>query len=409
MAFSTFVGSFTVPNATGNKATTGVGFQPKVVLFWGNGQTADAALGTGAAAAMAIYWGVGISSSSRVTVGEADDGVTGNPTGSDATKCLKRISGATPTVVFAADFVSQDADGFTVNFTTANATAYVVNFLALGGADLSNVSIVSFTSATATGNQATTGAGFKPDTILLMGADTSSSNNSTTFGLGQSLTARGTASQAANATTGGRIEKTTKVYTNIDGGSSVRCEADLVTLDSDGFTLNWTTASANTHTIYALCLKGGQYHVGNFLQKSGGAGSQAYTGVGFTPTGLLTFSAGQTAGAALGSIQFMSTCAASSTTNRAGVQYSSGSFPVAALDRASININYADNGTPTQDVKADLTSFDADGFTFNYTTSDATIRESIYLALGNAAAVATVDVIQPSLAQQGPRIRNVMY
>jgi hypothetical protein len=81
VSLSTFVGSFTVPNATGNKATTGVGFQPKVVLFWGNGQTADAALGTGAPAAMAPYWGIGISSSSRVTVFEADDGVTGNPTG----------------------------------------------------------------------------------------------------------------------------------------------------------------------------------------------------------------------------------------------------------------------------------------------------------------------------------------
>jgi hypothetical protein len=382
MAFSSFVGSFTVPAATGNKATTGVGFQPKVVFFWGNGQTSDAAV-AGSPSLMAPHWGIGISSTSRVAMFEADDGVTGNPTGTDATKCIKRALGATPTVTFAADLVSLDSDGFTVNFTTANATAFVVNYLAWGGSDLSGVSLVSFTSATGTGNQATTGAGFAPDVILLLGADTSASNNSTVMGLGKSSSARGTSAQAANATTGGRIEKTTKVYCNIDGGSSVRCEADLVTLDSNGFTLNWTTASANTHTIYALCLKGGSFKVGAFTQKTS-SGSQATTGVGFTPTGLLSFSVGQTAGAAIGSIQYIMTGAAASSTKRAAVEYSSGAVASCALDRTHVYISYADNATPTTQGLADLTSFDADGFTLNYGTADATAREVIYLAVGNA-------------------------
>jgi hypothetical protein len=383
MALSTFVGSFTVPAGTGNQATTGVGFQPKFVYFFGNGRTADGAA-AGASNTQSPWWGFGISSSSRVVMTEGDDGLTANNTATDATKCIKRINGVT--TVFAADLVSLDADGFTVNFTTANATAYVVNYMAFGGADLTNVALKSFTSATATGNQATTGVGFQPDVMLLLGADNSASNNSTNFGLAKSSSARSTASQAANATTGGRIQKTTVVYTNLDGGNSVRGEADLVSLDSDGFTLNWTTANANTHTIYALCLKGGSFKVGSFLQKTS-TGSQATTGVGFQPTGLLCFSAGQTAGAALSGIQYLYTGAASSATKRVAVHYDAGNWSGVSLDRTHIYNSYGDDGTPTLQGQADLTSFDSDGFTLNYGASDATAREVIFLAVGNAVAV----------------------
>ena len=225
-----------------------------------------------------------------------------------------------------------------------------------------------------------------------------------------SSTSRGTNAYAGNATTGGRIQKTNKVYCNIDGGSSIRCEADLVSLDSDGFTLNWTTANANTHTIFALGLKGGSYAVKAFTQKTS-TGSQATTGVGFAPKGLLYYSTGQTAGAGLdgGGTLYQMTGAGSSSTSRGALLYSSGNFPGDVLNRTKIYLAYADDGTPTAQGIADLTSLDSDGFTLNYTTADATAREVLYLAMGNAAA-AFVDVIPPMLAAaKGPRVQNVMY
>ncbi len=333
------------------------------------------------------WWGAGVSSASRVAITVGDDGVTSNAVASDATKCIKAITGAS-TVVFAADLVSLDADGFTVDFTTANATAYLINYFALGGSDLTNVALKAFTSAAATGNQATTGVGFQPDAIYALGADNSASNNGTTFGLMKSASQRGSSCQAANATTGGRVQKTTKCYTMLDG-ATVRCEADLVSLDSDGFTWNWTTASANTHTIYALCLKGGSYTVGNFTQKTS-AGSQATTGIGFTPTGLLTLSVGLTAGAAADPNQALMMSAASDATHRATVQYGAGVGSLAVVDRAIVYGNYTIDGLATKVSDADLTSFDADGFTCNYGTADATAREVIFLAVGNAAVAALV-------------------
>jgi hypothetical protein len=40
MALSAYVGNLSCPASTGNSSTTGVGFQPKIVLFWSNGLTA---------------------------------------------------------------------------------------------------------------------------------------------------------------------------------------------------------------------------------------------------------------------------------------------------------------------------------------------------------------------------------
>lgn len=388
MAFSTFVSSLTVPAATGNQATSGVGFQPKVVLFWGLLRTSDGDDETHGNEP--THWGVGVSSSSRVAVTEGDDGVTSNATASDATKCIKSITGAS-TVVFAADLVSLDADGFTVNFTTANATAYVVNYLCLGGADLTNVFLKSFTSATSTGNVGYTGVGFQPDWIYALGADSSSNNNGTTFGLMTSSSARGTSCQAANATTGGRVQKTTKCYTMLDG-ATLRDEADLVSLDSDGFTWNWTTANANTHTVYALCLKGGSYKVGAFTQKTS-TGTQAYTGFGFQPKGVLYYGVGRTAGAAIDANQSMMTAAASDTTHRAVIQYGAGARSLAFLSRTLVYGDYTIAGARSANALADLSSFDADGDTLNYTTADATAREVIYTAFGNAASVTAAQQI----------------
>jgi hypothetical protein len=173
MALSCFVGSLTVPAATGNQAITGVGFQPSAVLFFGNRQASDAASSNGGSnAAMNHFVGVATSSTARGVVECNDDfsagGLVSTPT---ATQCIRQRSSA-GTLLFAADFVSMDADGFTVNFATANATAYVINFIALGGSDLTNVAVKSWTTPTATGNQSQTGVGFQPDALVFIGSET---------------------------------------------------------------------------------------------------------------------------------------------------------------------------------------------------------------------------------------------
>lgn len=385
---STFVGSFTVPAATGNKAVTGVGFTPKAVIFWGQRVSADGATASASAfPSLAPYWGMAISSTSRVVITWNDD-LTVGVSSDDATKCIKHITNATTS--FAADFVSMDADGFTVNFSTANATAYIVNFMALGGSDLSNVFIKSFTAATATGNQAQTGVGFQPNALVAMVSDTyGGANGGVTIGLGVSSTQRATAHTNYDGFSGSRWQLADKIIAIAKGGSNYRV-ADLVSLDADGFTFNWTLAPASPPTIYVLCLKGGNYFVGSYLQKTS-TGSQSTTGVGFAPSGLFSLSI---AGVVSVSPQsppgnIMMTGAASDATHRAVTYYGSGSDGEVELDRAAFYTKRADDLTPTLTAKADLTSLDSDGFTLNFSTADATAREVVFMAFGATAAVAS--------------------
>src|SRR5207244_5441114 len=76
--------------------------------------------------------------------------------------------GAGPsTITLALDFVSNNADGFTVNVVTADATSRRVFYLALGG--LTNAVVGNYqTPATTTGNQTITGLGFQPDLLMVL-------------------------------------------------------------------------------------------------------------------------------------------------------------------------------------------------------------------------------------------------
>lgn len=392
MALSTFVGSFTVPVATGNKSVTGVGFQGKAIIFWGNGRSSDgASQSTTLNADVPYYVGFATSSSARAVIGVDDDASSAAAVSfSSGTKCLQfNEIGVTK---FAADFVSFDADGFTVNFTTGFLTADIVNFMVFGGTDLTNANIISFTSQTATGNAAVTGAGFQPNAIFVLGESHGGVDGThicPSIGFGISATARGASDHEYDGGQTGVYQRTAKIFVNTANHALVR-EADLVTLDSDGFTLNWTTANATTVTGYALCLKGGRYQVGSLSQKTS-TGSQATTGVGFAPTGLWLQHVGNAASATpLNTTMNIGLGAASGAANRAVLYYLSGSHGVAELDRAAIYTKRADDGTPTLTAKADLTSFDSDGFTLNFTTADGTAREILYFAVGsNATAPVT--------------------
>lgn len=400
MALSTFVGSFTVPAATGNKAVTGVGFQGKVIIFWGDARSADGASSSAVSSTTAPWYiGYAISSSSRVVMTNGDTFTGTNVSATDATKCVALVAGTT--VSWAADFVSFDADGFTVNFTTANATAYVVNFTVLGGVDLTNAAIKSFTTATATGSQAYTGVGFKPDSMMMLAAEDLGAANiqiSTMVGVASGASARGVTTSNYNLATG-TYQRVNQVFAMLSA-TTVRREADLTTLDADGFTLNWTTANAATVAAYSLCLKGGQFNVGNLTQKTS-TGSQATTGVGFRPTGIWMHHGNKTAGTTAVSLIDLGIGSASGAANRGTVFFNDNNFIVSEMDRAALYTSRADDVTPTLQGKADLTSFDADGFTLNYGTADATAREIIYFAIGSAASVAL-------LAGPGLRVRQAV-
>jgi hypothetical protein len=395
MAFSTFVGTITQPAATGNQSYTGVGFQPKAIILWLCKQTAD---GTSANLCYGVGMATGTANRATVALSSEDVVTTSNCDGRhDNAHCLTLIDTAAA-VVAEADFVSFDADGFTLNWTTTDATARVVAYLALGGSDLTNAKVVQIQSPGATGNQSTTGVGFQPDCIIALTRSNDTAPPATSalsmfsMGFGTSSSARActsATSQDAQATSNTwRSQIATGIIRGINVGGTDRLVADVVSMDSDGFTLNYSVDTVARY-IWVLCLKGGQYKVGVETQKTA-TGTKATTGVGFTPTGLLMLSANNTANTGIVAHHRVTIGATSGTANRATVW--NGDQDNAALMIANNNLDtnacmkmMTENtlAAAITNAEADLSSFDSDGFTLNWGTADATAREFIYLAMGS--------------------------
>jgi hypothetical protein len=167
---------------------------------------------------------------------------------------------------------------------------------------------------------------------------------------------------------------------------SVTKEASFVSMDSDGFTLNFRTANANAGEIFSLALTGVRANVGTFNKVTGSApASQS------VPTGGFRHRAGL----------FSSYQMAAHT---ATVSHAICSYGIGASDDThggSSTFYSADNVSPTSvdavdktskvfikmntlpvDAEADLTSFDSTGFTLNFTTNDNVASQIGYWALG---------------------------
>jgi hypothetical protein len=380
-------GSITVPSSNGNHAYTGIGFQPKAILLFGNRRSADGTSSTNTQNAdmTTNILGMATSSTKRQTVYNTDDFTGGGPTTS--TTEILHVSANSGITSYTADFVSMDSDGFTLNFTAANATAYIVNYIAIGGSNIS-ANIIQFDTPLATGNQAKTGVGFQPDSMVLIGGTASGTNSTRGVGF-----VSGTSSQVSSSANfdGGvscvcaaDYQRNNKAFVEV-GGTSLKNEATLTSFDSDGFTLNFSTTDAGSTHMAALCLKGARFKAGSFTQKTS-TGNQATTGVGFQPIGLLISTVNQAASTSvMNPAQYESfTGAADSTSQASSNVTASLSHGNTDLDRTKIYTSLADDATPTVQAAASLSSFDTDGFTLNYTTADATAREIIYFAFGPA-------------------------
>src|SRR3990167_3247405 len=398
MAVSAFKGSFakSTSGAPVDQAVTSVGFQPEVLIFWGTTQTAE---GYAAHAQRTL----GFASAAGVeTVGSfgIEDGV--NPSNSvrshNDAKCISWY-GTGLSILAEADLKSFDADGFTVTWTTNNANAYIIHFLALAG-DITNAFTAAFIMNNSLGNQSITAPGFQPDIVLFAapvgGGGAYAASAATNSGLGgfgaaTSATARwsigGGDDDALSPTdTNSKISLTTVVEIFNTCGDHVG-HADFVSMDVNGFTINVTDAAGFTPFIHYLCLKGGSYFVGNDTQKTS-TGTKATTGVGFKPSAVL-FGSNDSATTGSSVAGWTEVIGAGDGTNE-GAIWTENQDAVATSEvnqrTVTTKVLSMSTGVATTDAEADLTSLDSDGFTLDWTTADATARAFGFIAFGPAAA-----------------------
>lgn len=390
MALSAKAGSFTGSGLTGNQAVTGVGFQATVVIFWWNLSVSD-----GSAVDFMMGFGVGISSSDRRAAGNSsidNQASSINNAWNQSSTCIYAPGG-----VPRADFVSMDSDGFTVNWVSASSSVF--NYLALGGTDLTNVKSGAIAAKTTTGNQAYTGVGFQPTCLILFAGKFSTdpldqaTNGAAMIGFATSASDRGCVAwrnkNGANPQVAKHRQSKSKIAISVtDAG--VFTEADFVSFDSDGFTLNFTTAGGSADVCYYLALRGPQFKVSSFNQPTS-TGNQSITGSGFTPKASLMISNNDTAANddTTAAHALVSLGAATGTSARACIWSgeSDAVSPTVAdhdLDRTKL-IKMIANSSLTVNAAADHVSFDSDGQTVNWTTADATAREVLVLWVGDAS------------------------
>jgi hypothetical protein len=390
------VGSFTKSTGAAPASQViahGLGSTPKAIIFWTDGQTNE----TFNAASYLYGFGMTDGATSKSVAAASLTGAnTSNASTRMANKALTLVQWS-EALVAEADLQSWDDTNFTLNWTTNNATAYIVHYIVIGGTDVS-ARVVEWTMGTATGNRVVTGVGFQPSAVIhahgthTFTAALPSSIAGAGFGLGamdadgdQWATTFFTVDNSGNADTQ-RGQQTDGAIYAFNAGLTVQKKASWVSMNADGFTVNFTNAaSAAAARVLSLALKGVNVKPGSFLKSTGAApASQTVTGVGFRPSAVLLSSFQDITRAApvahsrwgIGASDG-TTEASSAMTDENGV----GTTSVRAVDKTSKAFIVADNSTSTINAEANLTGLNSDGFTLNWTTNNATQTQVLYLAL----------------------------
>lgn len=409
MALEKHVGTFTTPTTTGNVAYTGVGFVPKLILFFGTGAT-------GFAANYRRSWGVTAGTGATdewAGSGGCDDNLSVTNTFKQFNTGVCILNSRTGTAKDVASLVSFDADGFTLSWSTVHTGGIQMFYMALGGDISVDVGTLSLTAST-TGNFSKTGVGFQPKLLMgYMGYKAADANFADTeqcsYGIATSSTARGVISaysedNLSSASNAERYHNSTAFIAAPDGSLAKDNEVDFVSQDADGFTVNVSNALSSTRPMGYIAIGGNvQAHVGNFTQKTTN-GSDAITGVGFQPE-----------------IDFFMTSQYPSDGNVKNDAHISVGFGINSTNRRS-NANADKDAEATSDShrrsettkclglvsnaggnlgEADLTTQDSDGFTLNWTNVDGTARTIYYWSLAASAAAGDLLLTNRSIANFG--------
>lgn len=405
MALSAHTGSFNITTAAaGNTvAVTGLGFQPKAIIFWWSGRTEAVDAGGSATLTGGIGFAVSASSFCALAFRDVDGiGTSNTDQGQRDDACILE-TGDSANVGWA-DLQSMDSDGFTVEIIDAFTINLRVSYIAYGGSDITNAEIGRFTATGAAPvNQSVTNAGgFRPDITFFCGGSSADPPVATTvslFNFGVAIDASNEYTWSAGAANGSANGATAsycragECYSTGTGAVGVTNRAEFVSHDASGFTINWLER-ANANRVYWLSIKGGAWKVGDLLTQTDTTTAMAESGFGFAPAGALFVSAGkaQSASDTTDAHFNWSMGAATSTTNRGAQEASSRNGNTTMFCQTFIEFDevYIDVDPTTDAIVGlmDIQSFDSDGFTAIMDDADPSQAFVWYVAAGSSAAAA---------------------
>lgn len=263
---SVAVGAFTLPsNTTG--AVSGLGFQPDAVLSL----SCNASNSDSTSSFHALNFGIAerVSGIQRgLCWAEADNiAAGGQPTQilDDDSFALQVATGSS-SIDYTCTLSSFDVGGFTVTTNATAAANDTLGYMALKVAGVS-MKLIDFTTPTATGNTAVTGLGFRPGLVLACctsqaSLDTAHFNDDDATGAG--ITVFNNASEQGGINGKIRDNSDPTSATCNSQPKSIMCSFDgtinaiaatHVSMDSDGYTLNYGTVLGSGRRGFALAFQ----------------------------------------------------------------------------------------------------------------------------------------------------------
>lgn len=343
-----------------------------------------------------------------------------------STACIADLTLGTNTIDFVADCTTfaSGANSDQVIITPSNAPTVTtrVFWTAYGGTDITNAKAGSFAMSAGAGPTSTTDPGFQPNAVILAGRSTVQASGavstsfagmlgaaSSTTATDQAVTAIGSCQAAATMHDAARQLTDRCVAYHILGTSSVTDQgsAHVSSWDATGFTLTHDVSIPSAYNLCYLAFGGtAQWKVISETQKTS-TGTQAKTGVGFQPTALpLVVSAnmvasssivGTSAGTEANLLGFTVGSYDGTTTGMTWIGEQDNNTASLSAQRQSTALvlatatgtNVVATGSSTTFAStATVSSLNADGFTMNWATADATARQFWVLAVAGAAAAA---------------------
>ena len=419
MALSCEKGTFALRTTAGSQTVNLVdtGLTPKLVILWvvnltatGYGTPLNFAMGAATAAAQDVCFGM-----------SSDDAAAASNTNRRraSTRILHCSSNGNGTSDIEVDTTSFNAGNFIVNVAAnATGTAQIIHYLVIGGTDLTNVRVGEITLNTVTGNQSSTTPGFQPDLVLFWtcsASATSTANGAFSIGVAKSSSDRMYSCivlDDGNAAGGnpGNVQKDTACIGSLDPATPANqeWEADFVSMDANGFTINITDAPGTGWLVGFIAMKFTNPAMCDIFKETQrtSTGTKVTSGLSVIPKGLFAWGGARAASASI------------------DTGATAGRFSMGGADgtrEGCIAIHDTDAADPTQvaqrpvDTKAfatmtadstttaeaDLTAFGSDGsLTLDWTTADATARELQGVVFGDTLPAA--DFVRPKIVQAPP-------
>lgn len=400
--------TFAAATSTGDQTITisGFGFTPKAAIIWSQPQST-----TGTTPASSYRHSIGFTDGTNTRCNgfrnQYNVGTTATARSAyNNGTIISQINESATSSLAQASFSAFVSDGITINWSVAAGTTFQCGLILFGGDDLeAYCNSVTLNGASHDINT----VGFEPSVVFTMNGSTTNYGTSIVTGaIGSFGMAANDGSDSqctlaqqlltANAVQSGRQYTSSSAAIALYSTSTLQSFYNINTFDSSGFTVS-RSGAAGTYYMGYLAINLSDYSASLVrASKPTSAGSQAVTGFGFRPSKVVVIGAAEDTldidnNSGAGGLALSHTFGYFDATTQ-WVANGCALIGEDPTDNTMSNLNVTDavqiiGNDGTSKGRASLTSFDADGFTLNWSASDSTASNVFYLAIEGPAATAT--------------------